>query len=148
MALASLIKKEHIKVPMTAQTKTAAVNELLEVLKENGCFADLQTVKTAVFEREALSSTGLGDGIAVPHAKTDAISAPALAIGISKEGIDFQSHDGEPAYVVFLMIAPKSQPGQHIEALSEIAKMMQAPIVMKMLKKADTAQDVIDVLSE
>lgn len=148
MALASLIKKEHIKVPMTAQTKTAAINELLEFLKENGCFTDIKTVSAAVYEREALSSTGLGDGIAVPHAKTDAISAPALAIGVSKNGIDFQSHDGEPVYVVFLMIAPKSQPGQHIEALSEIAKMMQAPIVMKMLKKADTAQDVIDVLSE
>ena len=148
MALANLIKQENIQVPLTAKTKTEAVCEMIGLLNKNGLIHDVKAVTDAVFEREALSSTGLGDGIAVPHAKTESVQAPVLAIGISKEGIDFRAHDGEPVYVIFLMIAPKSQPGQHIEALAEIAKMMQAPIVMKMLKKADTPQDVIDVLSE
>lgn len=148
MALASLIKQQNIKVPLTAKTKTEAICEMIDILHQNGVIRDVQAVTKAVFEREALSSTGLGDGIAVPHAKTETIQSPVLAIGVSKEGIDFQAHDGESVFVIFLMIAPKSQPGQHIEALSEIAKMVQAPIVMKMLKKADTPQDVVDVLAE
>lgn len=148
MALANLIKKENICVPLEAKTKTEAILELINRLKDNGLITDLQGVSQAVFDREALSSTGLGDGIAVPHAKTDSVSSSLLAIGISKEGIDFQSHDNQPVNIIFLMIAPKSQPGQHVETLSEIAKMMQSSVVMKFLRKAETPQDVFEVLAE
>lgn len=148
MALANLIKKENICVPLEAKTKTEAILELINRLKDNGLITDSQGVSQAVFDREALSSTGLGDGIAVPHAKTDSVSSSLLAIGISKEGIDFQSHDNQPVNIIFLMIAPKSQPGQHVETLSEIAKMMQSSVVMKFLRKAETPQDVFEVLAE
>ncbi len=146
MSISSLIKKEHVILPLQGKTKTEVILELIGALKNSGAINDEQAVYQAVMEREALSTTGLSSGFAVPHAKTAAVSAMALAVGISSEGIDFNSIDGELSHFFFLMVAPANQPGQHIAMLAEIAKLSQLPAFSRFLKKATSVEDVIDLL--
>jgi PTS system fructose-specific IIC component/PTS system nitrogen regulatory IIA component len=99
-----------------------------------------------VQEREEKMSTGLEKGIAVPHAKTDAVSSLKLAIGIAPEGIDFDSMDKEPSKLFFLLLAPPGQAGPHVEALSEIAKLANSTSFCKALINADNAREVVELM--
>lgn len=146
MNLTKWIRKENIVVPLTATTKTEVILELIQALHRSGTISDSQAVYRSVMERESLSTTGLSAGFAVPHSKTDAVQNLALAIGISPDGVDFNSIDGELSHVFFLMVAPNNQPGQHIAALAEIAKLSQIPAFAKLLKKAKSADEVLSVL--
>lgn len=148
MALIDLIKPEIIKIPLEAKSKEGVIRELLEVLRSNGYLEDFDSAYQALLERESKGSTGLEDGIAVPHAKTDRVPTITLAIGIAPEGVDFQALDGKPSTLFFLMLAPPSQSGPHIEALSEIARLTQSKTFCKMLLRAENAEEVADLLTE
>ncbi|MFP4114698.1 MAG: PTS sugar transporter subunit IIA [Spirochaetota bacterium] len=148
MSLSDLIQPDVVKVPLAARSKSEAIAELLDVLVHAGKVSDREHAMNALFERESLGSTGLESGIAVPHAKTGAVTRLTLAIGISPEGIDFQSADGEPSRIFFLMLAPPDQSGPHIEALSEIARLARAPAFLKALARAESAQEVVELINE
>lgn len=148
MNLINLVCEENILVPMKSTTKTEAVIELIDVLKNNGKIADSQTVLEAVLARESLSTTGLSNGVAVPHGKSEALKSLELVIGVSPTGIDFDSIDKMPSKLFFLMLAPMGQGGQHIEALAEIAKLAQSSVLLRMLKSATSAKEVISILSD
>ena len=123
MAVVNLIEEDIIKIPLEAKTKPDVIKELVDVLKKAGKIEDAESVFRAVMLRENMGSTGLEKGIAVPHAKTHKVNNLVLAIGISPEGVDFDSLDGEPSKLFFLLIATPQQAGPHIEALSEIARL-------------------------
>lgn len=148
MNLINLVCEENILVPMKATTKSQAIMELVEVLKNNGKISDTQSVLEAVLAREALSTTGLSNEVAVPHGKSEALNSLELVIGVSPEGIDFNSIDGSLSKLFFLMLAPKGQGGQHIEALAEIAKLSQSPVLLRMLKSATSAKELLSILAE
>ncbi|HDQ14069.1 MAG TPA: PTS sugar transporter subunit IIA [Sediminispirochaeta sp.] len=148
MALLDLISPEIIRVPLESKSKEAVIRELLQVLIEAGKLKDFDAAYEALLAREAKGSTGLEDGIAVPHAKTDRVDSLTLAIGIAPEGIDFRALDGKPSYLFFLMLAPPDQSGPHIEALSEIARLTQSKSFCKMLRRAENAEEVADLLTE
>jgi len=149
MSLSDLIRPEVVKVPIVAHAKSEVIGELLDVLADADKLAgDRDRAMNALLERESLGSTGLESGIAVPHAKTDAVRRLTLAIGIAPEGIDFDSADGEPSKIFFLMLAPPDQSGPHIEALAEIARLARAPSFLKALSRAESPQEVVDLLNE
>ena len=148
MALVDLISSEVVKVPLTADNKPAVIRELVQILKDSGKIDDFDHVLEAIHKREEKGSTGLERGIAVPHAKTDAVKSLTVAIGISPEGIEFGSLDGKPSQLFFLMLAPPNQSGPHIEALAEIAKLSRSAAFIRTLINARSSQEVVELFRE
>lgn len=148
MNLSNLVFEENILVPLSSKTKSEVILELLQLLKNNNKISDLNTAYEAVMEREALSSTGLGHGIAVPHGKSNCVSKSVLAIGIAPEGVEFNAIDGKPSHLFFLMLAHPTCAGQHIEALAEIGKLAGSPVLLRMLKASKSAKEVMNILMD
>lgn len=148
MALVDLISSEVVKVPLTADNKPAVIRELVQILKDSGKIDDFDNVLEAIHKREEMGSTGLELGIAVPHAKTDAVKSLTVAIGISPEGIDFGSLDSKPSQLFFLMLAPPNQSGPHIEALAEIAKLSRSTAFISTLINARSSHEVVELFRE
>ncbi len=145
MALVDLITPEVVKVPLISKNKPSVIRELIEVLRDAGKISDVESVLDAINKREEQGSTGLELGIAVPHAKSDSVKNLTLAIGISPEGIDFNSFDGKPSHLFFLMLAPPSQSGPHIEALAEIAKLSHSRAFCDALIHSRTPEDIVEL---
>ena len=147
MAVINLIEEDIIKIPLEAKTKPDVIKELVDVLKKAGKIEDAESVFRAVMLRENMGSTGLEKGIAVPHAKTHKVNNLVLAIGISPDGVDFDSLDGEPSKLFFLLIATPQQAGPHIEALSEIARLTRSSNFCKLLLNAKTPKEIVEIFS-
>jgi len=148
MALIDLIDESVIRVPLVSGTKEELIREMVQVLVDAGRIENAQACLDAVFEREALGSTGLENGIAVPHAKTTAVSELAIAIGIAPEGVEFAALDGKPSQLFFLLLAPPDQSGPHIEALAEIARLTKSAAFCRTLLSAGSPQEVMELLTE
>ena len=148
MALVDLIRPEVVKVPLVSTTKPEVIRELVEVLRDAGKISDVDLVYDALMKRESLGSTGLEQGIAVPHAKTQAVNSLTVAVGISPKGIDFQALDGEPSKLFFLLVAPPGQSGPHIEALADIARITKSQAFCRTLASATTPAGVVEMFTE
>lgn len=148
MALADQVNRDVVKVPLLSSDKTGVIRELVGILADAGKISDTEAVVSGVMERESLGSTGLEKGIAVPHAKTTAVDDLMIAIGISPEGVDFESLDGEPSTLFFLILAPPDKSGPHIQALTEIAGISRSNVFLKALKGARTADDVVELFRD
>jgi fructose-specific phosphotransferase system IIA component len=147
MTLIDLITDKIIKTPLESKDKPDVLREMVQILKDAGEIDDFDEVLKAVQEREDKQSTGLTDNIAVPHAKTPAVKSLKLAIGISPEGIDFNSVDKQPSKLFFLLLAAPGMSGPHVEALAEIAKLAQSKTLCQALVSAKTAQEVVELLT-
>jgi fructose-specific phosphotransferase system IIA component len=148
MALVDLITPEVVKVPLVAVDKYGVIDELIQVLENAGKIGDKARVVDAIYKREALGSTGLEFGIAVPHAKTEEVKEITVAIGIAPQGIEFDAIDGKPSKLFFLILAAPDQSGPHIEALAEIAKLSRSKAFLEALIHASSAQEVVDLFRE
>jgi fructose-specific phosphotransferase system IIA component len=148
MALIELISEEVVKVPLTSQSKPEIIKELIQLLHERGHIEQIEVAYDAVLTREAQGSTGLENGIAVPHAKTDAVKSLTIAIGISPAGVDFEALDGNPSQLLFLILAPPDQPGPYIEALAEIARLTRSKAFYNMVITAVSAREVVEIFRE
>ena len=146
MALIDLVVPEVIKVPLESRDKPDVLRELVGVLKEAGRIQDFDAVLGAVQEREFKQSTGLEEGIAVPHGKTAAVSNLQLAIGIAPQGIDFDSLDGKPAKLFFLLVGAPDQSGPHVEALADVARLARSKALCRALVHAENAQEVVELI--
>jgi fructose-specific phosphotransferase system IIA component len=146
MALIDMVEEKIVKTPLESKDKPEVLRELVRILKDADEIDDFDTVLKAVQEREDKQSTGLEKNIAVPHAKTAAVSSLKLAIGIAPQGIDFDSLDGEPSKLFFLLLAPPGQSGPHVEALAEIAKLASSKPFCKALILSDNAREVVELM--
>jgi len=148
MAIIDLIATNVVRVPLKSKTKTEVIRELVDILDKTGKLSDAESAFKAVLSRENMGSTGLEKGIAVPHAKTDKVKNLTLAIGIAPEGVDFDSLDGEPSKLFFLLLAQPSQSGPHIEALAEIARITRSQSFCRLLVNAKTSEEVVELFKE
>jgi fructose-specific phosphotransferase system IIA component len=148
MALVDLIRPEVVKVPLVSSNKPDVIRELVELLRDAGKITDLEAVYDALMDRESLGSTGLEQGIAVPHAKTTAVNALTVALGISPKGIDFQAIDGNPSKLFFLLLAPPDQSGPHIEALADIARITKSQAFCRTVIASTSPEEVVELFSE
>ena len=148
MALIDLISEDVIKVPLHATSKIDTLRELAEILYKAGKIKDVEPIFNALVKRESMGSTGLENGVAVPHCKTDAVENMILSIGISPQGIDFDALDGNPSKLFFLMLAPPDQSGPHIEALSEIARLTQSQAFCRTVIASQTAAEVVELFRD
>ncbi len=132
---------------LTAQEKDDAILELVNLLHKNGKIIDKNMVYNAVMEREHSMTTGLQDGIAIPHAKTEAVESLCAAVGIVPGGMDFKSLDEKPTRIIILSLAPKSNPGSHLEFLSSVSSILQLEDSRQALLSAKYPKEVIDILT-
>jgi len=148
MTLIDLISEDVVKVPLEHTGKAEVIRELLDTLAGTGKLSETDRAYNALLERESQGSTGLEHGIAVPHAKTDAVETLTVAIGISPNGIEFGAMDGQPSKLFFLLLAPPDQSGPHLEALSEIARLSRSEAFLRALISSRSPADVLELLRE
>ncbi len=148
MALIDQISEDVVKVPLEQTNKTDVIRELLDILTDAGKLSDSDRAYNALLERESQGSTGLEYGIAVPHAKTDAVETLTIAIGISPDGIEFGAMDGRPSKLFVLLLAPPGQSGPHIEALAEIARLSRSEAFLRALISSKSPANVLELLRE
>jgi fructose-specific phosphotransferase system IIA component len=146
MRLTDILKPENIKVPLEAKTKNEAIAELVKLLADNGQITDAKKVLEAVLEREATRTTGIGNGLAIPHGKCAGTPDLVMAIGKPAQPIDFQSIDGKPVSVIWMLTSPPEKTGPHIHALARISRLMTIDKFQQALRAAKTAKDVYDAI--
>ena len=143
MTFTDVLEKDLIKVPLEHTTKTAIIEELVDLLAKKMGKVQRNDILQAVLDREALGSTGLADSIAIPHAKTSAVDKVCVAVGISRSPVDFDAQDGKPSQFFFLVIAPDKEASAHIEVLASIARATASPAFRRLLQGARTADEVM-----
>jgi fructose-specific phosphotransferase system IIA component len=148
MALIELIEESVIKVPLLSNKKPDIIRELIAILEKAGKISNPDTIYAAVLDRESKGSTGLEEGIAVPHAKTTAVKDLTLAIGIAPKGVDFAALDGKPSQIFFLMLAPPDKAGPHIAALADIARITRSKAFCRLLLAAQSPAEVVELFKE
>jgi Na+/H+ antiporter len=146
--IAKYLDKDLIRLSLSAEDKTGVITELVDIAAAAGAISHRDDVLQAVFDREASMSTGFDNGVAIPHAKIDGPENIVLVIGIKKTGIEFESLDGKPARLFFLIISPKSQVGPHIQLLAEIARKMGNPEIREGIIEAGDASEIIARLKQ
>jgi fructose-specific phosphotransferase system IIA component len=147
MILTQILQPSCVKVPLESRDKEAVITELVDLLNANGLLSDRDAALQAVLTRERIQSTGTGAGIAIPHGKCKAVKELVMAIGIAREPIEFESIDGKPATIIILLVSPVDQTGPHIQALARISRLMLNPDFKQKLEKANSAEEVYEVLS-
>lgn len=147
MKITDLLKEDTIIMELRAGDKSAVIDELVEKLAGAGCLHDREEYKQAILKREAQGSTGIGEGIAIPHAKTKAVKTPAICFGRSLKGIDYESLDGQPARLFFMIAAPEGADETHLETLSRLSILLMDHDFREKLNQAGTAKEVIALIN-
>jgi len=148
MKLTQLLSPDLIKVGVADSGKENLIRQLVEVIADNGLLSDAEQAYQDVMTRELQQSTGLEYGIAIPHGKSAAVSELVGALGVSEEGIEFNSMDGKPSHLFFLLIAPPTMSGPHVRALANIAKLTQNINFRKKLIAARNSQEAYQIIKE
>lgn len=148
MRITELLTSSTVILNLQAKTKAAAIDELVNKLNEAGKLTDKAKFKEAILAREAQSTTGIGEGIAIPHAKTSAVKVPAIAFGRSKEGVDYEALDGQPSHLFFMIAAPEGANNAHLETLSRLSSMLMNPAFRSKIENASTVNDVLAAIDE
>jgi fructose-specific phosphotransferase system IIA component len=150
MKLSEIIPEGAIREDVQATEKEEVIREMVGALVSAGRIQESVSKKIvkALMDREELGSTGIGSGVAVPHAKHDAISDLVCAFGRSKKGISFDALDGEPVHVVFLLLSSKSASGAHLEALAFISRLVRDDKFVRFLRESKDVAEIRELLAE
>ncbi|MGO5472783.1 PTS fructose transporter subunit IIABC [Streptococcus hyointestinalis] len=148
MKIQDLLNKNVMIMDLKATTKEAAIDEMITSLVDNGVVTDFDMFKTGIMNREAQTSTGLGDGIAMPHSKNAAVKEPTVLFAKSSAGVDYEALDGQPVYLFFMIAAPDGANDTHLAALAELSKYLLKPGFADQLKKATTSDQVIATFND
>ena len=143
MTLMDILSPQSVIVGLRGETKEEIIEELVDALAAGSTISDREKVLQAVLEREKIMSTGIGDGIAIPHGKSDAVVRLAAALGTQKRGVDFEALDGEPAFVFFLLVSPANVSGPHIKALARISRLLKNDEFKKRLISASSPPEIM-----
>lgn len=143
MNLLDILSPASTIVNLRGKSKEAIITELVDSLVGGDAITDRDQVLQAVLDREKIMSTGIGDGIAIPHGKSAAVTDLVAAMGTQRQGIDFDALDGEPAFVFFLLVSPANVSGPHIKALARISRLLKNDAFKKKLIDANSAEEII-----
>jgi fructose-specific phosphotransferase system IIA component len=135
---------------MGSTKKEDVIKELVDALIAAGAIEKRERTKLceALMSRESLGSTAIGQGIAIPHAKCDCVDKLVAAFGLSKKGVDFDSLDGEPAYIFFLLVAPQDSAGPHLKALARISRLLKDRYFREGLRHAQSKETIISIIGQ
>lgn len=146
MKISEILDKQAIKIGVSSITKEDTLKELVEVLAKIEDIGDPKAIVKALIDRENLGSTGIGQGIAIPHGKTDKVKRLVAVLGISKTGVNFDALDGEPVYIFVLLVAPKATAGPHLKALAQISRLLRDTYFCELLRKCKTEDEVFNLI--
>jgi nitrogen PTS system EIIA component len=148
MQILDFLTVDAIKMSLESKNKKDAIKEMVELLVKTGKVKDKKKMLQTLMEREELGSTGIGQGIAIPHGKSDTVSDLAAAFGLSADGVSFDSLDGEPVNIFFLLVAPEGAAGAHLKALARISSLLKDKYFRKSLLSAKNPEDVVKIIQE
>ena len=137
---------ETICLDLKGATKDAILAEMVDLLTASGCIRDRDAVLKAVTDREKRMSTGMQNGIAIPHGKTESVDCLVAALGIKKDGVDFGALDGQPSHIFVMTVSPDSRTGPHIQFLAEISRPLNDASVRNRLMAATSREEVLHLL--
>lgn len=150
MKFSDFISVESIRSSVHATTKEGVIREMTQSLVDSGKITsgELDGIVKAIMKREDLGSTGIGRGVAVPHTKHPSVDRLVGTVAISHDGVGFESLDGEPVHLFFLLVSPPDRPGDHLRALENISRQLRDDGFCKRLKAAKVSQDIQNLLEE
>ncbi|NQV28449.1 MAG: PTS sugar transporter subunit IIA [Rhodopirellula sp.] len=150
MKLNEFVISEAIVPDLQAASKEDAIRAMVTSLKNSGAIpeADEEGIISAILKREELGSTGIGNGVAVPHTKHPSVDRLVATVALSKSGVDFASLDGEDVFILFLLVSPPDRPGDHLRGLENISRHLRDQTFCSFLRQSSTQQDIIDLLDE
>lgn len=148
MLITDILDKRSIELDLQATEKDEVLGELVELLAKVKPIGDKKVILKALVDRENLGSTGIGQGIAIPHGKTDKVTELMAFLGISKKGVNFEALDGEPVYIFFLLIAPKESAGPHLKALARISRLLRDSYLCQLIRRARNADEIYRIIQQ
>lgn len=148
MRITELLTKDTVAMDLTAHSKNEVIDALVTQLDKAGKLKNASEFKEAIHNRESQSTTGIGEGIAIPHAKTDAVATPAIAFGKSIQGVDYQSLDMQPAHLFFMIAAPAGGAQTHLDALAKLSGILMDENVRESLLEANTVEEVLSIIDQ
>jgi PTS system nitrogen regulatory IIA component len=146
LKLAEMFTPDAVILDLKAKDKMGAIREIANHLIDKGIIVNSEEFLKAIDNRENLESTGIGDGIAIPHARTDAVRELILTLAISRNGVDFEAVDGKPSNVIFMIVSPDSKKGEYIRILAKLSQIIRRPGLKDSLLKARTVDDVVAIV--
>ena len=150
MKLMEFVVPEAILPDLTANTKEAAIRAMVASLKDSGSIAaeHEESIVAAILKREELGSTGIGNGVAVPHTKHPSVDRLIAMVALAREGVDFASLDGEDVFILFLLVSPPDRPGDHLRGLENISRHLRNQNFCSFLRQAKSREDIVSLLEE
>lgn len=150
MKFADFISPGAIRADLAADDKQGVIREMVQALLDAGRIdvSETESIIKAILNREELGSTGIGRGVAVPHAKHGSVDQLVGTVAVSREGVDFDSLDGEKVFVLFLLVSPLDRPGDHLRALENISRQLRDDRFCRFLKQSRTADEIRQLLEE
>ncbi len=148
MKILDILAMDSIVPELTGKNKAEVLEELIEAVKRTKPQVNSVRLMKVLLERERLGSTGIGDGIAIPHGKLKDIDELVLSFGRSPEGIDFESMDGKPVHLFFLLVAPEACSGIHLRALAKIARLLKNGAVRKRLGQVANREEIFSIIQQ
>ena len=148
MRISELLDKRSIQLDAAFSTKREALDAAVALMEKSGKISDAEAFKKQVYLREEESTTGIGEGIAIPHGKCDAVKKPGLAAMVIKDGVDFDSLDGEPVTLMFLIAAPNTEDNVHVDVLSKLSMLMMDEEFTNSLRHAKTVEEFISIIDK
>jgi nitrogen PTS system EIIA component len=146
--IGDLLQDDLVIEEIKATDKIGVIREFAGILQATGRVTDAEALVRVLLERESHGSTGIGDGVAIPHGKLSFISNMVVAFGRSSRGVDFQSFDAKPVYLFFLLVTPDNKPGDHLKALARISRILKNPDLRENLKRTSDRQELKRLIYE
>ena len=146
MKISDILKKEHVIKELNSCDKKNVLDELSGFLEDEGEITSKENLLAALIEREKLGSTGIGENVAIPHAKTSEIDEIITVFGRSKNGVEFESLDQKPVNYIFLVIAPENSTGQHLKALARISRLFKNASLRESVLRTNEADQIYSIL--
>ncbi len=148
MKIMDFLDKKAVTADLKTEDKEGSIREMVDLFVANTPIENKEELIKAIMARESLGSTGIGQGVGIPHAKCPYVKQLVAAFGISKKGVNFDSLDGEPVYIFFLLIAPEESAGPHLKALARISRMLKDKYFRETLRKAKDEKEILHIIQE
>lgn len=146
MKLSDILNQNHVIPDLKAKDKKGVLAELVDVIVSSDPTLDKNSLVKVLLERERLGSTGIGDGVAIPHGKFQGLKHPIISFGRSRKGLDFDAMDGEAVFLFFLLVAPEDSASIHLKALAKIAKIIKSRSFRNVLMQVPTREEIYQTI--
>ncbi|MFH1777853.1 MAG: PTS sugar transporter subunit IIA [Candidatus Omnitrophota bacterium] len=148
MKIMDFLSPKAITANLNSETKKAVIEELSDLLVKAGELKDKEKMIKVLIDREALGSTGIGQGVAIPHGKFDGVKKLVAAFGVSRKGVEYDSLDGEKVHIFFLLVAPEDAAGPHLKALARISRLLKDKYFRETLRQTANEQEILKIITQ